>query len=109
MGKVLDMLIAVEHMQNGNRSIGRELKKACELNTSACYLKMSKYAQAKAACDKVLEKDNMSVKALYRRAQANYGLKNWSDCICDCKQAIDVDSHCKDARDLLKQALTEQR
>ncbi len=49
------------------------LKIACLLNKAAAELKLDRYADARASCDKVLELDAKNVKALTRRAQANVG------------------------------------
>jgi tetratricopeptide (TPR) repeat protein len=48
----------------------RELKLACVLNLSMCYWKTNAWAQCIRACDRALQIDPQSTKALYRRAQA---------------------------------------
>jgi peptidylprolyl isomerase len=49
------------------------VKLACLLNKAAAELKLDKYADARASCDKALEIDAKSVKALSRRAHSNVG------------------------------------
>ena len=49
------------------------------------------------------------MKALYRRAQADCGLKNFQACIRDCKRVIEIDSQNKDARALRRQAQVGQK
>merc|ERR1711920_853457 len=44
-----------------------------------------------------------------RRAQAEYGLKNFTECIQDCKNVVDIDNQNKEARVLLKQAQAGQK
>jgi FK506-binding protein 4/5 len=51
----------------------KPVKVACLLNKAAAELKLLKFADARASCDKVLEIDAANVKALTRRAQANVG------------------------------------
>merc|ERR1712154_633851 len=51
----------------------------------------------------------MNVKAFFRRAQAEQGLKNFQECIQDCKKVVELDSQNKDARALLKQAQAGQK
>merc|ERR1711972_260036 len=61
------------------------------------------------ACDAVLKEDPQNVKAVYRLAQAELGLKNYLDCIKDCKKVVELDPPNKDARALLKQAQAGQK
>merc|ERR1712039_66489 len=57
----------------------------------------------------VLKEDTQNVKAIYRRAQAELGLKNFLDCIKDCKKVVELDPPNKEARALLKQAQAGQK
>merc|ERR1712039_1002603 len=57
----------------------------------------------------VLKEDTQNVKATFRRAQAELGLKNFSDCIKDCKKVVELDPPNKEARALLKQAQAGQK
>merc|ERR1712039_630762 len=45
----------------------------------------------------------------YRRAQAEFGLKNFVECILDCKRVVEIDSQNREARALLKQAQAGQK
>merc|ERR1711865_380935 len=87
----------------------KEMKKVCELNKAACYLKLEDHAEAKKACDTVLKDERNNVKAIYRHAQAELGLKNFADCMRDCKRVVEIDANNKDARNLLKQAQVGQK
>jgi len=49
------------------------------------------------------------VKALYRKAQCDYNLKNFDDCMRDCKRVVELDNQNKDARSLMKQAQAGQK
>merc|ERR550532_3271818 len=74
-----------------------------------CYLKLQDYSEAKTSCNTVLKDDKTNVKAMYRRAQAEYGLKDFVECIRDCKGVVEMDSQNRDARALLKQAQVGQK
>jgi len=107
--KVGEMFSYIDNFKEENKAKAKDLKKACELNKAACYLKLQDYSEAKSACNAVLKDEKQNVKAMYRRAQAEHGLKNFSDCIRDCKAVVDIDNQNKDARTLLKQAQAGQK
>lgn len=87
----------------------KELRKLCELNVAACQLKLGNFSEAKAACNGVLKEDSSNVKALFRRAQADLGLRNFEECIRDLRRVIDVDAQNREARKLLRDALAGQK
>merc|ERR1711972_736575 len=53
--------------------------------------------------------DKFCVKALYRRAQAELGLKNYLECMTDCKAIVNIDAQNREARALLKEAQVGQK
>merc|ERR1712228_711646 len=53
--------------------------------------------------------DKQNVKAIYRRAQAQHGLKNFNDSIEDCKKVVELDPQNREARELLKKARAGQK
>ena len=55
----------------------RELEVPCCLNIAAVKLKESDFDSALAECDKVLEIDPDNLKAIYRRGQARFGMKEY--------------------------------
>ncbi|KAL7209382.1 hypothetical protein ACSBR1_031003 [Camellia fascicularis] len=67
------------------------LKVTCNLNNSACKLKLKDYKQAEKLCTKVLEIDGRNVKALYRRAQAYIQLVDLDLAEIDIKKALEID------------------
>jgi len=87
----------------------KDLTRVCELNKAACFLRFNDHAGAKVSCNAVLKVRPENVKALYRRAQAEHGLKNYLECIRDCKSVLQIDSQNRDARTLLKQATAGQK
>merc|ERR1712194_637227 len=53
--------------------------------------------------------DGLNVKATFRRAQAECGLKNFMECIRDCKKVVELDAKNREARELRKQAQAGQK
>merc|ERR1712136_580706 len=85
--KITELLNSTDHFEEAElKAKARECKKLCELN-----------------------KERQNVKALYRRAQAECCLKNFQECIRDCKLVVELDTRNKDARALLKEALAGQK
>ena len=85
-----------------------DLKWFCEFIKAACYFRLKEYARAKVECDEVLKEEINNVKALYRRAAAQFGLEGSQECIWYCKCALGIDPRSKDARCLLDEAHTGQ-
>jgi len=108
--KIVELLNHIDNFKDTDlKTKAKDVKRVCELNKAACYLRLKEHAEAKKACDEVLKEESQNVKALYRRAQAECGLKNFQECIRDCKRVIEIDSQNKDARALLKQAQAGQK
>uniref|UniRef100_A0AAY4BW50 peptidylprolyl isomerase n=1 Tax=Denticeps clupeoides TaxID=299321 RepID=A0AAY4BW50_9TELE len=55
----------------------RALRLAAHLNLAMCYLKLQEYNLALENCDKALDLDENSEKALYRRGEALFGMKEF--------------------------------
>ncbi|XP_077387918.1 peptidyl-prolyl cis-trans isomerase D [Festucalex cinctus] len=60
---------------------------SCYLNTAACKLKLQMWQEAVDSCNEALELDKGNTKALFRRAQAWQGLKEYSQAMSDLKAA----------------------
>ena len=67
-----------------------KLKEALHLNLAMCYIKLDEWSKAKASCDSALE-ISVSVKGLFRRAQARERQRLFDDALADCKQAAALD------------------
>lgn len=106
---VTDILNYVEHFEDEIKGKAKDLRLTCELNKAACYLKLQMFAEAKTACRIVLDEQGQNVKALFRRAQAEIGLKNFGECISDCKKVLQLDQENRDAKLLLRQAVSGQK
>ena len=78
-----------------------ELKKACNLNLAAARLRTRDWKGAVTAADKVLEKDGLNAKALYRRAQARLALQDFVEAERDARVALAEDPSAADLRLLL--------
>lgn len=63
---------------------------SCFLNTAACNLKMQLWQDALESCSEALELNQKNTKALFRRAQAWQGLKEYSQAMADLKKAQEV-------------------
>jgi len=107
--KVSDLFSYIDNFKPENKDRAKELKQLSELNRAACHLKLQEFAEARTACNNVLKEEKQNVKALYRRAQAEYGLKNFLECMRECKSLIEVDPQNREARSLLKQAQVGQK
>lgn len=57
------------------------------LNIAAVELKMANFSNAKYSCNEVLKGEPRNAKALYRRGQAEIGLKNYDEAVRDLKTA----------------------
>lgn len=60
---------------------------SCFLNTAACQLKLQLWQEAVESCNEALELNHANTKALFRRAQAWQGLKEYSQAMMDLKKA----------------------
>ncbi|XP_072945282.1 peptidyl-prolyl cis-trans isomerase D [Epargyreus clarus] len=57
------------------------------LNLAACHIRLEKWRPCIDTCNEVLEVDPTNEKALYRRAQAHFALKNYDGALVDLKHA----------------------
>uniref|UniRef100_A0A3P8UZ68 Peptidyl-prolyl cis-trans isomerase D n=1 Tax=Cynoglossus semilaevis TaxID=244447 RepID=A0A3P8UZ68_CYNSE len=85
---------ALRYLEAGGEQLEEEAQEklkptalSCFLNTAACKLKMQQWQETVDSCDEALEVDQSSTKALFRRAQAWQGLKEYSKAMADLKKA----------------------
>eukprot|EP00434_Breviolum_minutum_P017159 symbB.v1.2.015146.t1/scaffold1124.1/size136573/12 len=81
----------------------------CQLNQAACFLKLSQPHQAKEVCDRILEKEPEQVKALYRRASAEFQLSDFGSAMKDVTMLLKLQPNNSEARALLEQIREAQR
>uniref|UniRef100_A0A8C6RZM8 Sperm-associated antigen 1 n=1 Tax=Nannospalax galili TaxID=1026970 RepID=A0A8C6RZM8_NANGA len=67
-----------------------KINKECAIftNRALCYLKLGQFEEAKQDCDQALQIDGGNVKACYRRALAQKGLKNYQECVTDLNKVL---------------------
>ncbi|CAE8644243.1 unnamed protein product, partial [Polarella glacialis] len=107
--KVMDVLSYIDNFKDDAKAKAKALKKVCELNKAACHLKLKQLQDAKKACNNVLKDDRQNVKALFRRAQAAFGLYEFSECSEDLRHVLVIEPENREAKVLLKQAQAEQK
>merc|ERR1712007_44662 len=108
--KVAEMFSYIDSMKDETmKTKAKDLKRLCELNKAACLLKLKEYAEAKKACDIVLKDEPNNVKAIFRKAQACYEMKDIQDCIRDLNHLIEIDAQNREARTLMKKAQVAQK
>eukprot|EP01012_Entosiphon_sulcatum_P006187 TRINITY_DN12898_c0_g2_i1.p1 TRINITY_DN12898_c0_g2~~TRINITY_DN12898_c0_g2_i1.p1 ORF type:complete len:380 (-),score=57.41 TRINITY_DN12898_c0_g2_i1:93-1232(-) len=66
----------------------REKKVPCLANRAMCELKLRRWRDAKATCDRLLALDPTNAKGLFRRAQASKELREWEDAETDAQEAL---------------------
>merc|ERR1712187_1072756 len=108
--KVISLFSYLDSIKDEDKKTkAKEFKKACELNCAACNLKFGVYSEALKNCDNVLKEDSVNVKALFRRAQAQLGRKEFAVCMSDLKKLIEIDPQNREARTLMKAAQAGQK
>lgn len=106
---VIDLYSYIDNFSEVNKKRAQDLKKVCELNMAACMLKTKDYGGAKEACNKVLSEERDNIKALYRRAQAQFHRSEYSEATQDIQRLLDIDSGNTEAKSLLSQVRSAQR
>ncbi|XP_020944704.1 sperm-associated antigen 1 isoform X1 [Sus scrofa] len=67
-------------------------------NRALCYLKLCQFEEAKQDCDQALQIDHGNVKACYRRALAQKGLKNYQNSLNDLHKVLQLDPRIVEAK-----------
>mmetsp|Transcript_106796 Transcript_106796/g.168741 ORF Transcript_106796/g.168741 Transcript_106796/m.168741 type:complete len:593 (+) Transcript_106796:54-1832(+) len=108
--KIIDLFNYLDGIKDEDKKAkAKELKKLCELNSAACNLKLKEFSDAQKNCDNVLKEETSNVKALFRRAQAHLGNKNYVVSMADLKKLIEIDPQNREARALMKEAQAGQK
>eukprot|EP00434_Breviolum_minutum_P014173 symbB.v1.2.012494.t1/scaffold862.1/size157115/3 len=97
--KVMDLLNYIDNFKDDNKVKAKELKKVCDLNKAACHLKLKQHQDARRCCNN----------ALFRRAQAAFGLYEYAECVRDIKRILELDPNNREAKVLYKQAQIGQK
>jgi len=108
--KIIDLFNYLDGIKDeAKKAKAKELKKLCELNSAACNLKLQEFSGAQKNCDNVLKEETSNVKALFRRAQAHLGNKNYVVSMADLKKLVEIDPQNREARALMKEAQAGQK
>ncbi|KAI5632045.1 cyclophilin type peptidyl-prolyl cis-trans isomerase/CLD domain-containing protein [Phthorimaea operculella] len=75
----------------------------CHLNLAAAYRKTEDYHACIRSCSEVLKRDPRNEKALYRRGQAHFGLKNYDSALSDLRQADKITPNSRVIKRLLEE------
>jgi FKBP-type peptidyl-prolyl cis-trans isomerase/tetratricopeptide (TPR) repeat protein len=106
---VIDLFNYIDGFNDDNKVKAKDLTKTSELNSAACQLKLKEFRAAMKHCENVLKEEPMNLKALFRRAQANFGLKEYMDCLRDLRRVLEVEPQNREARSLIKEAQAAQK
>jgi len=79
-----------------------EIKLPCYLNLAMCFLKLKKYEKARDNCTEALKIEGENVKALYRRGQAYYYLKDFEEAKKDLTLAAKLEPKDNEVKKTLK-------
>lgn len=85
---------------------------AINLNKALCHQKLNDFDEVRHSCDEVLKVDPKSVKALYRRGQANFSLGEIDKALADFEKCREIEPENKAALNqitICKQKLKEYR
>ncbi|KAL6762238.1 hypothetical protein V8C86DRAFT_2523053 [Haematococcus lacustris] len=100
---------AKSNVAGHSNTTSQELRTACTLNLSSCYLNLKDWAKCIAQCNEVLQGDPSSLKALYRRGQALLGSGQWAQATEDLAQAVRLSSHDPTQQALIRDKLQEAK
>lgn len=78
-------------------------------NCAMARLKKQDFDEAKFDCIKALQYDPKNVKATFRRAQAEFGLGNFTACQEDATKTLELDPSNKEAEALKKNAIVKEK
>jgi tetratricopeptide (TPR) repeat protein len=85
---------------------------AIHLNKALCYQKLNNLDEVRHSCDEVLKHDPNSVKAYYRRGQANFSLGETDKALADFEKCLSIEPENKAALNqstICKQKLKQYR
>ncbi|XP_077286410.1 uncharacterized protein LOC143911408 [Arctopsyche grandis] len=91
-----------ESMSDNDKHLVDDLKTKLYNNLAHCQLLYKEYEAAIYLCNRVLEIDNVNVKAIYRRGIAYMGLEFWEFAYTDMTQVLDLDQSVTEANAKIK-------
>eukprot|EP01120_Amphizonella_sp_Union-15-10_P010353 TRINITY_DN412_c0_g5_i1.p1 TRINITY_DN412_c0_g5~~TRINITY_DN412_c0_g5_i1.p1 ORF type:complete len:417 (-),score=103.28 TRINITY_DN412_c0_g5_i1:68-1276(-) len=91
--KAIDYFEYEQGYDDDQKHKSNEIKLSCYTNLAIAYSKSGNYKKAMDSCNKVLERNNKSVKALYYRAIAYSNTDQWDLSKLDFLKALEIDKN----------------
>mmetsp|Transcript_15389 Transcript_15389/g.33863 ORF Transcript_15389/g.33863 Transcript_15389/m.33863 type:complete len:672 (-) Transcript_15389:131-2146(-) len=107
--KVIELCNQTDKMSDECKAEAAELKRASELNKSACYLQLGDNMNALSTCNLILREDRFNVKALFRRGKAHHNRGEYVDAERDLEAVLALDSGNSEAKALLPHVRRAQK
>lgn len=105
--KIVELLETETYDVEEQKTKSIQLQVAANLNLAACYLKLQEFKETLDSCEKVLKHEAKNEKALFRIAQAHFGLANYQDAVKFFSDVLDVNASNKEAK--VQIALTKEK
>merc|ERR1712179_223008 len=96
--KVVDFLEHEISLKGTSEDERKSLLQAGRLNLAMCYLKMSKWMEARGVCDKAIEEYDGVAKAWFRRGEAQLALNDCESAKADFEKTFQLDPENKAAK-----------
>jgi len=101
--KVIDFLEHEISLKGTAEDERKSLLQAGRLNLAMCYLKMSKWIEARGICDKAIEENDTVAKAWFRRGEAQLALNDCESAKADFEKTFQLDPENKAAKNKIIQ------
>jgi len=105
--KVVDFLEHEISLKGEAEQERKNLLQAGRLNLAMCYLKLSKWIEARGVCDKAIEENDTVAKAWFRRGEAQLALNDCDSAKADFEKTFELDPDNKAAKN--KITICQQR
>jgi len=105
--KVIDFLEHEISLKGDSEAERKSILQAGRLNLALCYLKMDKWIEARAVCDKAIEETDAVAKAWFRRGEAHLALNDCESAKLDFEKSLELEPDNKAAKN--KVVVCQQR
>jgi len=96
--KVIDFLEHEISLKGDSETERKELLQAGRLNLALCHLKLGKWIEARAVCDKAIEESESVAKAWFRRGEAQLALNDCDAAKLDFEKSLSLEPDNKAAK-----------
>jgi len=96
--KVIDFLEHEISLKGESEAERKNLLQAGRLNLALCYLKLGKWIEARAVCDKAIEETDAVAKAWFRRGEAQLALNDCEAAKLDFEKSLELEPDNKAAK-----------